>query len=107
MGLTKTAVAVVDHHVASQCPRSVIIDTARSVRDVSHDDTLRSTEPLDDVDNRTAVHEESLWHLEGDSGRSILLDLCDRLGDLEVVVGWEEVGNSGEKEGVGRRGGRQ
>lgn len=91
-----------DHHVAPQRPSGVIVDTASSVGDVSHDDTLGPAEPLDNVNDRATIHQESFGHLERNSRSSILLDLGYSLGNFEVVVGREEMGDGREEEGVRR-----
>lgn len=83
--------AVVDHHVATESASGVVVDAARAVGHVAHDDALALGEALDDVDEGTSIHGETLWHLQRNPFRSILADLGDRLGDLEVVVGGEEV----------------
>lgn len=83
--------AVVHHHIASKCPRRVVIDAASTVGDISHNDTLCSAEPLDNVDDGAAVHEQPLGHLQSHASSAILLDLSDSFGNLEIVIGRQQV----------------
>lgn len=95
--------AVVHHHVAAQRPGGVVVDAARPVRDVAHNHTLDACESLDNVDDRAAVHEQPLGHLQRHPRRSVLGNLRDRLGQLKVVVRREEVRDRSEQEWVHRR----
>ena len=90
---TEARMTVVDHHIAAEGPGSVVVDAAGAVGDVAHDHALGAAEALDDIDNRTTVHEQSLRHLQRHPARPVLLDLRDRLGDLEAVVRREEMRN--------------
>ena len=83
--------AVVHHHVAAEGARGVVVDAARAVGDVAHDHALCAAEPLDDVDDRAAVHEEPLGHLQRNPDRAVLLDLRDGLGDLKIVIRREKM----------------
>lgn len=96
----ETRVAVVDHHVAPEGASRVVVDAARAVRHVAHDDALGRGEALEDVDDGAAVHGEALGHLEGDANGAGAEDLGDRLWDLEVVVVREEVLDGGLKQRV-------
>jgi hypothetical protein len=93
-------VSVVHHHIASERPRRIIINTARSIGHVAHDNTLRAAKPLDNIHNRAPVHHKPFRHLQRDPGRSILFYLGDGFGDLEVVVGGEEVSDGREEKRV-------
>lgn len=104
---TKTAVSVMDKHVAAQGYSRVIVYTASSIGDIAHDDCQCSSESddmfqlvdrsrqtiayglLDDVCYGTRKHLQALGHLEGNHGRLILPDVMDGFVNLEGVVGWQ------------------
>lgn len=39
--------------------------------------------PLDDICNRTGVHEQAFWHLQGHCEGIVLADVVDGFVDLE------------------------
>lgn len=92
--------SIVYHHVAPERPRRVVVDATRAVRHVAHDDAFGIREPLDDVDDRAAVHGEALGHLQRDSLRAILLDLRDRFREFEIVIVGQESTDRSLEEGV-------
>jgi hypothetical protein len=105
--LTQTAVPIVYHHVAAESHSSVVVNAARAIRDITHDDSQsirKSIEgnssaairrrkeaftcaPLDDVCDCAREHLETLGHLECDHFRPVLADVMNRLVDLERIVG--------------------
>lgn len=99
-----------DEHIATQGDRGVVIDAARSVCDITHDDgqcisePIRGFEqiemrngsannpvitcaPLDDICDGTCKHLETLRHLKSNHVGSILANMMYRLVDFKRVVG--------------------
>lgn len=50
---TKTAVSIMDKHIATQGDCGVVIDAARSVCDITHDDGQRISEPIRGIEQET------------------------------------------------------
>jgi hypothetical protein len=99
-GRTEATMAVVYHHVATQRPRCIVVDATRSISHIPHDNTLRPAESLNNVDESTSVHRQTLRHLQRDPLSAVLLDLGDGFRNLEIVVGGEEGGDGGLEERI-------
>lgn len=81
--------SVVHEEVAAERARSVVVNAACAVCDVTHDEGFHAgAEGLDDVGEGAGEEEEALGHLQGHPRRRGLADVVDGLVDFEVVVGW-------------------
>lgn len=96
----QTAVRVVYQQIASQRSRGEVVDTACTIRHVSHNQRGYARAKLrQDVRYRRREEEQSLRELEGDGLGARGADSVDAFVDFEVVVGREE-GNGGVDVGV-------
>ena len=96
----EAAVRVVHEQVAAECAGGVVVDAARAIGDVAHDEGLDARAELDeDVGDGGGEEEQALGHLEGDLSGARGADAVDGLGDLEAVVGGEQ-GYGGPEVGV-------
>lgn len=82
---------VVHQQVAAERARREVIDAARAVCHVAHDNRLGPrTERLDDVGDSAREQQQALGHLQCHPRRLRFADVMDRLVDFEVVVGRQE-----------------
>lgn len=82
----ETTVAVVNQKVAFKRLGGEVIDTARAVGDVTHDDSLHAAKALQNVADGTCIHQQALWELQRDPFRPTCADAPKGLVDFEVVV---------------------
>ena len=87
----KTRMRIVDQQIAFQRSSGEVVDTARSVCNVTHDDGFDAgTEGFDDIGDGTCEQQETFGELEGYAAGGGAADGVDGFVEFEVVVGGEE-----------------
>lgn len=84
-------VGIVHEEVAAHRPGRVVVDAARAVGHVAHDEGFDArAKLLQDVGYGGGEEQQTLWHLQCDPLGAQRPDPMDGLGNLERVVCWEE-----------------